>query len=183
MDIPRIPEICKSGNIYLEKSLFNRISMPSCVGLNPSVRQVMRFLRIGPRCPPEASHGRQERFLIPEDPRNIAAENPPVIFRFGDAFSGKECPLRMPELYPSPDGSELCFCPTTGGLSDKNARSARRVRFSQVEPQIFYRMASQRKCNTQFQTPSYKYSFRLNEEQEIRFRQMLAAAGLERVCL
>ena len=29
------------------------------------------------------------------------------------------------------------------------------------------------------QTPSYKYSFRLNEEQEIRFRQMLAAAGLE----
>ena len=32
----------------------------------------------------------------------------------------------MPKLYPSPDGSELCFCPTTGGLSDKNARSARR---------------------------------------------------------
>ena len=86
----RIPEICKSGNIYLEKSLFNRISMLSCVGLNPSARKVMRFLRIGSRCPPEASHGRQERFLIPEDPRNIAAENPPAIFRFGDAFSGEE---------------------------------------------------------------------------------------------
>ena len=87
---PRIPEICKSGNIYLEKSLFNRISMLSCFGLNPSVRQVMRFLRIGPRCPPEASHGRQQRFSIPEDPRNIAAENPPEIFRFGVAFSGEE---------------------------------------------------------------------------------------------
>lgn len=85
----------------------------------------------------------------------------------------------MLELYPSPDGSELCFCPTTGGLSDKNARSARRVRFSQVEPQIFHRMTRQRKCNTQIPAPSYKYSFRLNEEQEIRFRQMLAAAGLE----
>ena len=89
----------------------------------------------------------------------------------------------MPKLYPSPDGSEVYLCPTTGGLSDKGPRSARRAVFSQVEPQIFYRMASQRKCNTQFQTPSYKYSFRLNEEQEIRFRQMLAAAGLERVCL
>ena len=39
---------------------------------------------------PEASHGRQPRFLIPEDPRNIAAENPPEIFRFGAAFSGEE---------------------------------------------------------------------------------------------
>ena len=67
-------------------------------------------------------------------------------------FREKNYPLRMPELYPSPDGSELCFCPTTGGLSDKNARSARRARFSQ------------RKCNTQSPTPSYKYSFRLSEE-------------------
>lgn len=30
------------------------------------------------------------------------------------------------------------------------------------------------------QTPSYKYSFRLNEEQNIRFKQMLCEAGLER---
>ena len=40
-------------------------------------------------------------------------------------------------------------------------------------------MTLRRKHNPQSQTPSYKYSFRLNEEQEIRFRQMLAAAGLE----
>lgn len=90
MDISRIPEICKSVNIDLEKSLFNRISMPSCIGLNPSAHQVMRFLRIGSQCPPEALHGRQPRFLIPEDPRNIAAENPPVIFRFGNALSRAE---------------------------------------------------------------------------------------------
>ncbi len=90
MDISRIPEICKSGNIYLEKSLFNRISMRSCVGLNPSARKVMRFWKIGSECPPEALHGRQQRFLIPEDPRNIATENPPVIFRFGNALSRAE---------------------------------------------------------------------------------------------
>ena len=40
-------------------------------------------------------------------------------------------------------------------------------------------MTRQRKHTPQSQTPSYKYSFRLNEEQEIRFRQLLAAAGLE----
>ena len=40
-------------------------------------------------------------------------------------------------------------------------------------------MTRQRKCNTQVSPPSYKYSFRLNEELENRFRQMLAAAGLE----
>ena len=40
-------------------------------------------------------------------------------------------------------------------------------------------MTRQRKHNPQSQTSSYKYSFRLNEEQEIRFRQLLAVAGLE----
>lgn len=51
--------------------------------------KVMQFSGVDSQCPSEALHGRQPRFLIPEDPRNIAAENPPVIFRFGDAFSGR----------------------------------------------------------------------------------------------
>lgn len=138
--------------------------------------KVMQFSGVDSRCPSEASHGRQSCFLIPEYPRNIAAKNP---FVSEMLFQERRHPFWMPELSPSPDGSELCFCPTTGGLSDKNARSARRAVFSQVEPQIFHRMTRQRKHNPQSQTPSYKYSFRLNEEQEIRFRQMLAAAGLE----
>ena len=50
----------------------------------------MQFSGVDSRCPSEALHGRQPRFLIPEDPRNIAAENPPEIFRFGAAFSGEE---------------------------------------------------------------------------------------------
>lgn len=74
--------------------------MLSCVGLNPSARKVMRFLEFGSRCPPEALHGRQQRFLIPEDPRNIAAENPPVIFRFGDALSRAETPFLDAETVP-----------------------------------------------------------------------------------
>ena len=53
-------------------------------------RKVMQFSGVDSRCPPEAFHGRQQRFLIPEDPRNIATENPPVFFCFGDAFSGEE---------------------------------------------------------------------------------------------
>ena len=61
--------------------------MLSCVGLNPSARKVMRFWKIGSECPPEALHGRQPRFLIPEDPRNIAVENLHVFFCFGDALS------------------------------------------------------------------------------------------------
>ena len=60
----------------------------------------MRFLEVSSQCPPEALHGRQQRFLIPEDPRNIAAENPPVIFRFGDAFSGEDLSSTDAETVP-----------------------------------------------------------------------------------
>ena len=63
-------------------------------------RKVMRFSGIGSRCPPEALHGRQPRFLIPEDPRNIAAENPPEIFRSGTAFSGEELSSTDAETVP-----------------------------------------------------------------------------------
>ena len=66
-------------------------------------RKVMQFLEVGSRCPPEASHGRQPHFLIPEDPCNIAAENPPVIFRFGDAFSEEELSVGGNEHSPTPE--------------------------------------------------------------------------------
>lgn len=63
-------------------------------------RKVMQFSGVGSQCPPETFHGRQPHFLIPEDPRNIAAENPPVIFRFGDAFSGEELSSTDTETVP-----------------------------------------------------------------------------------
>ena len=74
--------------------------MPSCVGLNPSARKVMQCLEVGSECPPEALHDRQNRFLISEEPRNIAAENPPEIFRFGAAFSGEELSSTDAETVP-----------------------------------------------------------------------------------
>ena len=63
----------------------------------------MQFSGVDSQCPPEASHGRQPHFLIPEYPRNIAAENPPVFFRFGDAFSEEELSVGGNEHSPTPE--------------------------------------------------------------------------------
>ena len=40
-------------------------------------------------------------------------------------------------------------------------------------------MDTNQKRTQQPKTPSYKYSFRLNEEQNIRFNELLCKAGLE----
>ena len=83
-------------------------------------------------------------------------------------------------FFPSPDGSELCFCPTTFGLSDKNARSARPGPLPSRDPFLSYIMDTNRKqTDKKPRTPSYKYSFRLNEEQNIRFNELLCKAGSE----
>ena len=62
--------------------------------------KVMRFSGVDSQCPPEALHGRQQRFLIPEDSRNIAVENPPEIFRSGTAFLGEELSSTDAETVP-----------------------------------------------------------------------------------
>ncbi len=86
-------------------------------------------------------------------------------------------------FFPSPDGSELCFCRTNYGLSDKNARSARLGPLPSRVPFLSYIMDTNRKqtdkTDKKPQTPSYKYSFRLNEEQNIRFNELLCKAGSE----
>ena len=86
-------------------------------------------------------------------------------------------------FFPSPDGSELCFCPTTFGLSDKNARSARPGPLPSRVPFLSYIMDTNRKqtdkSDKKPRTPSYKYSFRLNEEQNIRFNELLCKVGSE----
>ena len=92
----------------------------------------------------------------------------PILMIFGGLFRVRSI--------PSPDGSELCFCPTTFGLSDKNARPAGPVRRSRVAPLFFDDDMGKKKVN---QSRSHKYSFRLNEEQNLRFGQMLREAGSE----
>ena len=83
----------------------------------------------------------------------------------------------------SPDNSELCFCPTNYGLSDKNARSARPGRSPESNAFLTDIMNTEPKQTNRIyrkhETPSYKYSFRLNEEQNIRFNELLCKAGSE----
>lgn len=50
----------------------------------------------------------------------------PILKNFGGLFCVRSI--------PSPDGSELCFCPTNCRLSDKNARPAGPLRRSRVAP-------------------------------------------------
>ena len=81
------------------------------------------------------------------------------------------------------DNSELCFCPTNYGLSDKNARAARPGRSPESNAFLTDIMNTDPKQTNRIyrkhETPSYKYSFRLNEEQNIRFNELLCKAGLE----
>ena len=84
---------------------------------------------------------------------------------------------------PSLEGSELYLCPTNWGLSDKGARSARPWRSPESNAFLTDTMDNNQKLTDKTEkkprTPSYKYSFRLNEEQNIRFNELLCKAGSE----
>ena len=79
--------------------------------------------------------------------------------------------------------SELYLCPTNWHLSDKGARSARPGSLPSRDPFFKLSMDPNRKLTDMTgknpRTPSYKYSFRLNEEQNIRFNELLCKAGSE----
>ena len=83
----------------------------------------------------------------------------------------------------SPENSELYLCPTNWHLSDKGARSARPGSLPSRDPFFTDIMDTNRKLTDKTgkkpPTPSHKYSFRLNEEQNIRFNELLCKAGLE----
>ena len=83
----------------------------------------------------------------------------------------------------SPDNSELYLCPTNWHLSDKGARSARPGSLPSRDPFFTDIMDTNRKLTDKTgkkpPTPSHKCSFRLNEEQNIRFNELLCKAGLE----
>ena len=75
----------------------------------------------------------------------------------------------------SPDNSELYLCMPKSFSAYKGARSARpgAAPESQHLKPIFMDEIQKEKKN------SYKYSFRLNEEQNIRFNELLCKAGSE----
>lgn len=68
-------------------------------------------------------------------------------------------------------------------MSDKGARSARPGSLPSRDPFFTDIMDTNRKLTDKTgkkpPTPSHKYSFRLNEEQNIRFNELLCKAGLE----
>ncbi|WP_278339143.1 hypothetical protein, partial [Alistipes putredinis] len=86
-------------------------------------------------------------------------------------------------FFASLEASELYLCPTNWHLSDKGARSARPGRSPKSNAFLTDIMDTNRKQTDKTgkkpRTPSYKYSFRLNEEQNIRFNELLCQAGLE----
>ena len=77
---------------------------------------------------------------------------------------------------PSPNGSELCFCRTNGSLSDKTLAYGNRC--GAPESRHFL-IDDDNGKRDETRPRSYKYSFRLNEEQNLRFGQMLREAGTE----
>ena len=87
------------------------------------------------------------------------------IFRRGFLFSpeNSELYLRMPKIFSAYERCPLC----EAGRSPKSNAFLTDI------------MNTDRKHTQQFRTPSYKYSFRLNEEQNIRFNELLCKAGLE----
>ena len=68
-------------------------------------------------------------------------------------------------------------------MSDKGARSARSGSLPSRDPFVTDIMDTNRKLTDKTgkkpPTPSHKYSFRLNEEQNIRFNELLCKVGLE----
>ena len=80
----------------------------------------------------------------------------------------------MPELYPSPDGSELCLCMPKMISTYKDARSARRYAPNNM-------MKTQKPTGRPTATAPriHRYNFKLTTAENIRFKEMLATAGLE----
>ena len=92
-------------------------------------------------------------------------------------------PLKQNSVpYRCPTVASCTFVRQTGVCPTK-VLALRGRAFSQVERHFYDAMDNNskttRKSRVEPKTPSYKYSFRLNEEQNIRFNRMLSDAGQE----
>ena len=88
----------------------------------------------------------------------------------------------MPELYPSPDGSELCLCMPKMISTYKDARSARRYAPKSRHMNMLYNMMKTQKPTgrpTATAPRIHRYNFKLTTAENIRFKEMLATVGLE----
>ena len=134
------------------------------------------------RCPPLSAPVRSPDFFSAPDGRNIAHGKDCPGSRFGvfSKFSQKN--FRRGFLL-SPDNSKVYLCPTNCVLSDKGPRSAGPGRSPESNAFLTDIMDTDRELtditDRKPRTPSYKYSFRRNKKQNIRFNELLCKVGLE----
>ena len=119
------------------------------------------------------------RGLVPApDGCNIAHGKDRSGSRFGgfSKFSQKKFPARIFVV-----ARQQRAVPLSDKLRFVRQRSSlcRAGTFSPVERLLTDIMDTDQKRRQQPKTPSYKYSFRLNEEQNIRFNELLCKTGLE----
>ena len=109
-------------------------------------------------------------------------ERPCLGSRSGGVFKLSIAVLRR-GFFPSPDGSELYLCMPKIFSAYERSSLCEAGRSPESNAFLTDIMDTNRKLTDmtgkKLRTPSYKYSFRLNEEQNIRFNELLCKAGLE----
>ena len=109
--------------------------------------------------------------------------NRPGISRRSGGFRKLREEMLRRGFLPSSEGSELYLCMPKSFSTYKGARSARPGPLPSRAPFLIDTMDTNPKqtdmTGKKPRTPSYKYSFRLNEEQNIRLKRLLYEAGLE----
>ena len=109
-------------------------------------------------------------------------ERPCLGSRSGGVFKLSIAVLRR-GFFPSPDGSELYLCMPKNFSAYERCSLCEAGAAPKSRPFFKLYMDTNRKLtditDKKPRTPSYKYSSRLNEEQHIRFNELLCKAGSE----
>ena len=123
-------------------------------------------------CRMEAVPGRSNDLLSGEKRCNIAAREAPSVV-----------PCVVSTHLPSPDGSEVYLCMPKSFSAYERCSLCEAGRSPKSNAFLTDIMDTNPKLTDMTgkkpRTPSYKYSFRLNEEQNIRFNELLCKAGSE----
>ena len=127
----------------------------------------------------EAVPGRSNDLLSGEKRCNIAAREAPR----AEGFEPSVVPCVVSTHLPSPDGSEVYLCMPKMFSAYERSSLCEAGAAPKSRPFFKLYMDTNRKLTDKTdkkpRTLSYKYSFRLNEEQNIRFNELLCKAGSE----
>jgi len=110
---------------------------------------------------------------------NIAAGTAPVPEAVAEVFQSFQKKFFRRGFLLSPDNSELYLCMPKNFSAYERCSLCEAGRSPKSNAFLTDIMNTDRKRTLRPPTPSYKYSFRLNEEQNIRFNELLCKAGSE----